>query len=82
MGKDKTVHSNFAPEKTDERLKAYVAGGKDLKNFNPTSMGLDMFTIPTKYFGWEEITVAFRKVVNYARFGIANVFILAKINFL
>ena len=62
LGKGKKLHPDVTPEQTDKRLKEYMKKGKKLENFDYTWMGLDMFTIPTKYFGWEGMTQAFRKV--------------------
>ena len=62
LGKGQKLHPEVSPEQTKKRLKEYMKKGKKLENFDHTWMGLDLFTIPTKYFGWEGMTQAFKKV--------------------
>jgi hypothetical protein len=58
----KFPHENHTPEKIDKRLQDWVKSGKPEDKFDHTAMGLDMLTIPTRFFGWEEITETMKKV--------------------
>ena len=62
VGKGQTLHPNVSPERTDQRLKEYVKKGKKPEFFTVGELGLDMFIIPTTYFGWKGVTETFKKV--------------------
>ena len=49
----------------DEQFREWVQNGKPEDKFDHTFMGLDMMTIPTKYFGWEGITETMKKVFTF-----------------
>ena len=63
LGQGKQLHPAVSPDQTDQRLKEYLEKGKTLEHFDHIWMGLDMFTMPTKHFGWKGMTEAFRKVL-------------------
>ena len=62
VGKGQVLHPNISPERTDQRLKEYVKKGKKQEFFTVGELGLDMFTIPTAYFGWKGVSTTFKKV--------------------
>jgi hypothetical protein len=53
---------NPTPEVTDKHFIEWVEKGKPEDQFDHAEMGLDMMTIPTKFFGWEGITETMKKV--------------------
>jgi hypothetical protein len=58
----KYPHNDHTPEVVDRNFREWVENGKQEDKFDHTAMGLDMMTIPTKYFGWEGMTETMKKV--------------------
>jgi len=53
----KLDYSDFFLQKNiTKQLEKWSKDGKDVEKFDPVWMGLYMFTLPTKAFGWEGIT--------------------------
>jgi hypothetical protein len=69
-----TAHGDHAP--IDQQFKEWVEKGKPEDQFDHTAMGLDLMSIPTKYFGWEGVTETMKKVFSLFLFNLDKVLYL------